>query len=313
MKNIVLLFIFISAYSYSQNVQTKFNKKGVLIIKNSERKYNFKKNAKVFLIKRLGEIYWEVNTNGYTGFVSSEYLKLTDEILATIKQYEEKSQKLKAEKENANKKKEDAKKKKEADRIAKEIKEHIINDSIINVKRIEEKELKKRELIKRHRIDSLKYSKYLKGKPFNQKLLVTVVRPNKLMLRPNSESKNISTEKYTDVYILNFANNYFEVIYEDKIYYVDKDYVLKSKYVKGYMKKIQSKKIRQKYGSAIANSIERGEYWIGMTVEMAILSLGPGFSNNRSVGSWGVHNQLVYRSKGLYLYFENGILKSWQD
>ena len=34
---------------------------------------------------------------------------------------------------------------------------------------------------------------------------------------------------------------------------------------------------------------------------------------NRSVGSWGIHEQWVYRSYDLYVYFENGILTSWQN
>ena len=54
--------------------------------------------------------------------------------------------------------------------------------------------------------------------------------------------------------------------------------------------------------------------WLGMTDEQARLSWGPPTKTNRSVGSWGVHEQWVYRYKysSDYLYFENGILTSWQ-
>ncbi len=55
-----------------------------------------------------------------------------------------------------------------------------------------------------------------------------------------------------------------------------------------------------------------GYYWIGMTDEMARLSLGTPKDINRSVGSWGAHEQWVY-SMDLMLYFENGILKSYQN
>jgi hypothetical protein len=48
-----------------------------------------------------------------------------------------------------------------------------------------------------------------------------------------------------------------------------------------------------------------------MTDEMVRLSWGSPRDINRSVGSWGVHEQWVYYSS--YLYFENGILTSWQD
>jgi hypothetical protein len=33
---------------------------------------------------------------------------------------------------------------------------------------------------------------------------------------------------------------------------------------------------------------------------------------NRTVGSWGVREQWVYSNEN-YLYFENGILTSWQN
>ena len=32
---------------------------------------------------------------------------------------------------------------------------------------------------------------------------------------------------------------------------------------------------------------------------------------NKTTGSWGIHEQWIYGEK--YLYFENGILKSWQE
>ena len=50
-----------------------------------------------------------------------------------------------------------------------------------------------------------------------------------------------------------------------------------------------------------------------MTKEQATDLLGYPNDNNRSVGSWGVHEQWVYEAQGVYLYFENGILTSYQD
>ena len=49
-----------------------------------------------------------------------------------------------------------------------------------------------------------------------------------------------------------------------------------------------------------------------MTTEMAIESLGYPSDINKSVTSWGVHEQWIYDSKELYIYFENGILRSYQ-
>jgi len=67
-----------------------------------------------------------------------------------------------------------------------------------------------------------------------------------------------------------------------------------------------------KYGSATAQKILDRKIWLGMTSEMAIESWGKPNENNRSIGSWGVHEQWVYGSN-VFLYFENGKLTSWQD
>ena len=49
----------------------------------------------------------------------------------------------------------------------------------------------------------------------------------------------------------------------------------------------------------------------GMTAEQATLAWGKPQQVNKTVGSWGVHEQWVYHSGG-YLYFENGVLTSLQ-
>lgn len=50
---------------------------------------------------------------------------------------------------------------------------------------------------------------------------------------------------------------------------------------------------------------------LGMTKDQAISQFGYPNDINRSVGSWGIHEQWVY-GINFYLYFENGILTSWQ-
>lgn len=54
------------------------------------------------------------------------------------------------------------------------------------------------------------------------------------------------------------------------------------------------------------------EVQIGMPEELVYLSWGKPKNVNRSVGSYGVHKQLIYGER-TYLYIENGLLKSWQD
>lgn len=61
----------------------------------------------------------------------------------------------------------------------------------------------------------------------------------------------------------------------------------------------------------IKNAIRRGEVILGMTQSQVIASFGHPGTINRTSGSWGVYEQWVY-SRG-YLYFENGILTSWQN
>jgi hypothetical protein len=67
----------------------------------------------------------------------------------------------------------------------------------------------------------------------------------------------------------------------------------------------------KKYGTEVAQKILAKKIWIGMTTEMALESWGEPDDNNRSVGSWGVHEQWIYDDT--YVYFENGKLTSWQD
>jgi len=60
-----------------------------------------------------------------------------------------------------------------------------------------------------------------------------------------------------------------------------------------------------------AIKILQGYIWIGMTKEQAEASWGYIKVLNRSVGSWGVHEQCECGK--FYLYFEDGILTSWQE
>jgi hypothetical protein len=67
----------------------------------------------------------------------------------------------------------------------------------------------------------------------------------------------------------------------------------------------------KKYGQKTYNKLKEGYYWTGMNREMATISLGSPNDINRTVGSWGVHEQWVYDN--IYLYFENGKLTSYQN
>ena len=63
--------------------------------------------------------------------------------------------------------------------------------------------------------------------------------------------------------------------------------------------------------------VVRGEIWLGMTPGHVCVSLRKQPSAvNRSVGSWGVREQWVFRypsGSTAYYYFTNDRLTSWQD
>ena len=62
---------------------------------------------------------------------------------------------------------------------------------------------------------------------------------------------------------------------------------------------------------SVSEKVSAGVIGLGMTCEQVKLSWGPPDDVHRTVGSWGVHEQWVYRSQ--YIYFENGVVTSWQD
>ena len=76
------------------------------------------------------------------------------------------------------------------------------------------------------------------------------------------------------------------------------------------------------YYPEFKNAVANHYLVIGMPEAVVELSTGEPNEINRSVGSWGVHMQWIYRdgfNKGVkdgktkYVYIENAILTSWQD
>jgi len=81
----------------------------------------------------------------------------------------------------------------------------------------------------------------------------------------------------------------------DEVYRLIKDKIISSKSWSKEMKQL----------------IKDGKIKIGMTQEMVLLSWGQPKDVNKMVGEWGVHEQWVYGTN--YLYFENGVLSSYQN
>lgn len=70
-------------------------------------------------------------------------------------------------------------------------------------------------------------------------------------------------------------------------------------------------RLTNEFGAGDAYKIINIKIWIGMTERMAIESIGSPDKVNRFTYTSGIHEQWVYKDK--FLYFENGVLKSWQD
>jgi len=120
---------------------------------------------------------------------------------------------------------------------------------------------------------------------------------------------SLNDEKKVD--FRSYSNNYFEVHIGSLSGFVNSIWVVEDEIAKNIIANSDEDALIKKFGEYNYRRIQDGSYWIGMTKEMARLSLGNPDNDNRSVGSWGTHNQWVY--KNLTLYFENGILTSWQD
>ena len=73
------------------------------------------------------------------------------------------------------------------------------------------------------------------------------------------------------------------------------------------------KELNKKFSKEITEKLINGYYWIGMTDIMALISLGAPDKTNRTVGTWGVKEQWIYRDNDLYLYFKNGKLESYRN
>ncbi len=171
--------------------------------------------------------------------------------------------------------------------------------------------------------------------------LVTTCRGDnaKLKANPTVVADIIATLKAgTQVIILDYVDDYFGVCVDSICGYINEMWLDKNDKIFDFMrlkekeavdrqrmieerKTLENEKARQeqeqkyikKYGQVLYNKLKVGNYWIGMNCEMAIISLGYPNDINRTVGTWGVHEQWVYSNKGIYLYFENGRITSYQD
>lgn len=142
------------------------------------------------------------------------------------------------------------------------------------------------------------------------------------IIRAGDKVKVIGQQTVT--YATNYTASFYEISFDNIVGWVLKETLMP---IAEYQKKLKLAEERKntalkavanrkadlikRYGATDAQGILEHKFWIGMTDKMAKESLGNPDDINRSVGSWGVHEQWVYGDT--YLYFENSILTSYQN
>ena len=122
-----------------------------------------------------------------------------------------------------------------------------------------------------------------------------------------------------------FQKPYVKASYEGEVGYISYGSLKENQFVRQIKSQIQEKEFQKiqenspklarlikEYGESTANRLIDGEIWIGMSDEMAREALGRPNDINRTTTSYSVREQWVYPN-GKYLYFEDGVLDSWQD
>jgi len=83
-----------------------------------------------------------------------------------------------------------------------------------------------------------------------------------------------------------------------------------------YLRRLQYLEANPDVEPIYQNAIRSGQVKLGMSKGMVTASIGFPIDVNRTVGTFGVHEQWVYGENPRYrkyIYFENGIVTSWQD
>ena len=165
--------------------------------------------------------------------------------------------------------------------------------------------------------DSINVVDYVEDK--NHKLWKLVTKSNKIGFIPVSTTDNkplisFSNKPAQATIQRTFVNDRLDLIKQKEKALAElekkkeEEKITKNKY-----KQIEKKsRLTMIYGPTIADKISSGHYWIGMTSAMARESLGSPKKINRTVNAYGTKEQWVYYHS-IYLYFENGILTTYQD
>jgi hypothetical protein len=115
--------------------------------------------------------------------------------------------------------------------------------------------------------------------------------------------------EFVEVY--DYFDGFWSIKFDSIIGYTNDIFISNRRELNARRDIYNNSEILKRFGKEIGNKILSHQIWSGMTTEMAKLSVGNPKDINRTVGTWGIHEQWVYDNR--YLYFENGELKSWQN
>ncbi|WP_424962280.1 hypothetical protein [Ekhidna sp.] len=156
--------------------------------------------------------------------------------------------------------------------------------------------------------------KNFKRERFDLILVDKIIPPDSMKIKDlaTGQTKLITQRRYR--YLFGFSPSVDSLILAQNKVFEDSTREVKSQLLQDelnarYESKI--KRLTKKYDAKTATKLANSEIWIGMTSEMIIDSIGRPNDINRTVTSYGVREQWVY--KDIYLYLEDGVLTSYQD
>lgn len=183
---------------------------------------------------------------------------------------------------------------------------------------------------------SILNSKLALSQTNNVKINAVIRKGGRVKDVPNPVGNDLYiTQADKQVFIVDYTDEYFKVCSDEGCGFINSVWIQPSEEVNQYVankktveraiiaenadrlnkQKIAADKKKEqslinRLGLKTYNSLREGNFWLGMTDEMARIAFGDPKEINETVGSWGKHEQWVYSS--IYLYFENGKLTSYQ-
>lgn len=177
---------------------------------------------------------------------------------------------------------------------------------------------------------------------YSQDVLKTCKVKSKCILReqPIPGTAGIDIKKGETVDVLDIVKDYYLVNYKGDIGYVSELFIYDADLIEikkqrkteelsketEHQKQAQDNKkiaeekrkvmLIEQYGELRAAMILRSKVCVGMSKDEAIASWGSPDEVNKTTGTYGVHEQWVYKGKNYknrYLYLESGILKTIQE